>query len=273
MIIEIRSFDGWLALQNQGASIKTLEIQIRKISKALQERGFRSVPSSTEANPRDHVKSISTTEADTNLIRRIGSPQYAISTPHNRRLMFESRQTTIPFPCRLNDYYCEEMKGSYGPQFLEAYSYEASHIDNSIPQKEKDPGSFTLPCYINNVCFDNALADLGAGVSVMPLLTYLNLGLGELAHLSCLLNSQLDCEFTKGIAVNVLVGVLKVLIRVPSFGVFVRVEPVGGDDIRMFVGLVWGQRLVFTCGSVMGYGLRMEIGGGRRHREATKRKK
>ncbi|GKC41186.1 putative reverse transcriptase domain-containing protein, partial [Tanacetum coccineum] len=26
--------------------------------------------------------------------------------------MFESRQTTIPFPSRLNDYYCEEKKGS-----------------------------------------------------------------------------------------------------------------------------------------------------------------
>ncbi|GKA69693.1 hypothetical protein Tco_0775757, partial [Tanacetum coccineum] len=35
-------------------------------------------------------------------------------------------------------------KGSYGPQFSEAYS-EASHINSSIPQKEKDPGSFTLP--------------------------------------------------------------------------------------------------------------------------------
>ncbi|GJS94954.1 ribonuclease H-like domain-containing protein [Tanacetum coccineum] len=76
--------------------------------------------------------------------------------------MFEARQTTIPFPSRLNDYYCEEKKGSYGPQFSEAYSYGASHIDNSIPRKEKDPRSFTLPCYINNVCFDNALADLGA---------------------------------------------------------------------------------------------------------------
>ncbi|GKB98967.1 hypothetical protein Tco_0985104, partial [Tanacetum coccineum] len=44
----------------------------------------------------------------------------------------------------------------------EAYSYGASHIDNSIPRNEKDLGSFTLPCYISNVCFDNALADLGA---------------------------------------------------------------------------------------------------------------
>ncbi|GKE41738.1 hypothetical protein Tco_1469022 [Tanacetum coccineum] len=53
-----------------------------------------------------------------------------------------------------------EKKGSYGPQFSKAYSYEALHIDKSIPQKEKDPWSFTLPCYINNVCFENALADL-----------------------------------------------------------------------------------------------------------------
>nr|GEV00982.1 hypothetical protein [Tanacetum cinerariifolium] len=64
---------------------------------------------------------------------------------------------------------------SYGPQFLKAYSYGASH--NSIPRKEKDLGSFTLPCFINNFFFNNALADLGASVSVMPLLTYLNLGL------------------------------------------------------------------------------------------------
>ncbi|GKA40969.1 hypothetical protein Tco_0733562 [Tanacetum coccineum] len=50
---------------NQGASIKTLEIQIGQMSKVLRERGFGSLPSSTETNPRDHVKSISTTvEAD-----------------------------------------------------------------------------------------------------------------------------------------------------------------------------------------------------------------
>ncbi|GJX72499.1 hypothetical protein Tco_0309670, partial [Tanacetum coccineum] len=31
------------------------------MSKVLQERGFESLPSSIEANPRDQVKSISTT--------------------------------------------------------------------------------------------------------------------------------------------------------------------------------------------------------------------
>ncbi|GJZ51567.1 hypothetical protein Tco_0606082 [Tanacetum coccineum] len=60
------------AIRNQGASIKTLEIQIGQMSKVLQERGFGSLPSSTEINPRDQVKSISTAKADFFEIRRIG---------------------------------------------------------------------------------------------------------------------------------------------------------------------------------------------------------
>ncbi|GKF99573.1 hypothetical protein Tco_0301264, partial [Tanacetum coccineum] len=132
------------------------------MSKVLQERGFESLPITTETNPRDHVKTISTSvKADMTPIHHIGSSQYAVSAQQNSKLMFESRRTTIPFLSCLNDYYYDEKKALYGPQFLEANSYEASHIDNSIPRNEKDPRSFTLPCYINNVFFDNALADLG----------------------------------------------------------------------------------------------------------------
>ncbi|GJT21973.1 zinc finger, CCHC-type containing protein [Tanacetum coccineum] len=117
-----------------------------------------------------------------------------------------TRQMTIPFPSRLNGYYCEENKGSYVPQFLEAYS-EASQ---SIPQKEKDPGSFTLPCFINNVCFDNSLVDLGASVSVMPLSTYLNLGLGKLAHTKLTVElANRTVKYPKRIAENVLVSISK----------------------------------------------------------------
>ncbi|GKA54119.1 NUDIX hydrolase 6-like protein [Tanacetum coccineum] len=179
MIKEIRASTD-AAIRNQGASITTLEIQIGQMSKVLQEIGFGSLPSSTEANPRDHVKSISTiVEADTNPIRRMGSSQYAVSRSQNRIIW-----TAI--------------LGS---------SYEASHIDNSIPRKEKDLGSFTLPCYINNVCFNNALADLGASVSVMPLSTYLNLGLGELAHTKLTVElADRTAKYPKGIAKNVLVG-------------------------------------------------------------------
>ncbi|GJS01578.1 hypothetical protein Tco_0318086 [Tanacetum coccineum] len=93
------------AIRNQGASIKTLEIQIGQMSKVLQERGFRSLPSSTETKPRDQVKLISTTiEANSHPIRRIGSYQYAVSTGQNK-------------------------------------AYGASHINDTIPQKEKTPRS------------------------------------------------------------------------------------------------------------------------------------
>ncbi|GJY74910.1 retrovirus-related pol polyprotein from transposon TNT 1-94 [Tanacetum coccineum] len=147
-------------------------VQIRKLQ---QEIGLEAYQTLQKLLLRDHVKSILTTaKADSNLIRRIGSPQYVVSTGQN------------------------------------TYSYGASHIDNSIPRKEKDPRSFTLPSYINNVCFDNALADLGASVSVMPLLTYLNLGLGELAHTKLTVElANRIVKYPKGIAENVLVGIDK----------------------------------------------------------------
>ncbi|GJT08911.1 pyruvate dehydrogenase (acetyl-transferring) kinase, mitochondrial [Tanacetum coccineum] len=117
-------------------------------------------------------------------------------------LGFYQRNNANPF--HLNGYYYEEKKGSYRPQFAEAYS-KASHINNSIPKKEKDLRSFTLPCFINNVCFDNALVDLGANVSVMPLSTYLNLGLGELAHTKLTVElADRTVKYPKGIAKNML---------------------------------------------------------------------
>ncbi|GJV38721.1 mitochondrial proton/calcium exchanger protein-like protein isoform X1 [Tanacetum coccineum] len=209
LIKEIRASTD-AAIRNQGASIKTLEIQIRKMSKVLQERGFGSLLSSTETNPRDQVKSISTTiKADERSIRRIGSSQYTISTGLNNILSYKARQATVPFPSHLNSYYCKDKEGSYGPRFTKAIG--TSNIHDTIPRKEKDPGSFTPPCFINDVFFDNALVDLGASVSVMPLVTYFKLGLGELVHTKLTVElADKTVKYSKGIAKNVLVGIGKI---------------------------------------------------------------
>ncbi|GJW34649.1 hypothetical protein Tco_0057569 [Tanacetum coccineum] len=87
------------------------------------------------------------------------SNQYIVSTGQNSTPLYKARQTTVPFASRLYNHYCEE-EGNYGLKFTETCG--ASHINNVIPRKEKDPGSFTLPCFINDFCFDNALVDLGA---------------------------------------------------------------------------------------------------------------
>ncbi|GJX08103.1 reverse transcriptase domain-containing protein [Tanacetum coccineum] len=47
------------------------------------------------------------------------------------------------------------------------------------PSNERDPGSFTIPCNIGQLHIDNALADLGASISLMPYTMYKKLGLGE----------------------------------------------------------------------------------------------
>ncbi|GKB19633.1 glycosyl transferase, family 8 protein [Tanacetum coccineum] len=91
---------------------------------------------------------------------------------------------------------------------LDAYSIGTTLGNNALPQKEKEPRSFTLPCYINNVCFEKALADLGASVSVMSFSTYANLGLGELAHSKLTVElADRTVKHPKGIAENILVGI------------------------------------------------------------------
>ncbi|GKA56199.1 RNA-directed DNA polymerase [Tanacetum coccineum] len=97
------------AIRNQGASIKTLEIQIGQMSKVLQERGTGGLPGSTEPNPRDHVKSISTAKANSSAICRIGSGPYAVLDAQYNSLSSE----TVLFPSRLHGYYCDDWKEAH----------------------------------------------------------------------------------------------------------------------------------------------------------------
>ncbi|GJS72783.1 lysophospholipid acyltransferase 1-like protein [Tanacetum coccineum] len=195
------------------------------MSKVLQERGSGSLPSSTKTNPRNHVKSITTTEE-----------AEALKEDDKMQLIKLSR-VTIPFPVGLreNRYDKKEVlkelkklqvNSKKSATSLRRFLKEKSKIKKEIkaimnvhcstilkddlPSKEKDLGSFTLPCYINNMCFDKALADLGASISVMPYSTFTNLGLGKLAPTKLIIElADKSVKRPKGIAENVLVGIDK----------------------------------------------------------------
>nr|GEX75419.1 retrotransposon protein [Tanacetum cinerariifolium] len=158
------------AIRNQGASIKTLKLQIKQMSKVLQERGFRCLPSSTEINPKDQVKSISTATTDLSDICHMETSLYAISVPQHRYIF----PKTIPFPRRLYNYCCDGLMEAHEVKILDA-------INHNLPQKKRSMELY-LAFFINNVCFDKALVNLGASVSVLPFSTYINLGLGGLSH-------------------------------------------------------------------------------------------
>ena len=52
-------------------------------------------------------------------------------------------------------------------------------IENKLPAKLKDPGSFSISCLIGNAYIDRALRDFGSSVSLTPLFLCKKLDLGE----------------------------------------------------------------------------------------------
>ncbi|GJU55616.1 ribonuclease H-like domain-containing protein [Tanacetum coccineum] len=187
IIKEIRaSIDA--AIRNQGASFKTLEIQIRQMSKVLQERG---------CGP------------------------YAISGTQHRNILSE----IVPFPGRLLNFGCDDWREAQDMKILDAY-------DHTLSQKEKDPRSFTLPCFIHNICFDNALVDLGASVSVMPFSTFTNLDLGILSHTRLTIKlADRTIKQPRGIAENVLVRICKFIFPID----FIILDILEDDDVPLFL--------------------------------------
>ncbi|XP_031271095.1 uncharacterized protein LOC116129498 [Pistacia vera] len=84
-----------------------------------------------------------------------------------------------------------------------------------LPQKLRDPKSFTIPCTIGNVHFAKVLCDLGASVNLMPFSIYKKLGLGEvkptIIHLQLVDRS---IKYLRGVVEDVLIKVDKLFFLV-----------------------------------------------------------
>ncbi|GJS64136.1 DNA-directed DNA polymerase [Tanacetum coccineum] len=86
---------------------------------------------------------------------------------------------------------------------------------NKLPSKEKDPGSFTIPYDIGQLHINNALADLGASISLMPYTMYKKLGLGELkASRMSLELADRSIQYPRGIIENTLIKVDKFILPI-----------------------------------------------------------
>ena len=106
-------------------------------------------------------------------------------------------------------------------------------IRNELPPKEKDPGSFTLPCLIGNLEISNALADLGASISIMPYSMFLRLGVGNLKTIKMDIEmADKTMQSPKGIVENVLVKIDRFVFPVD----FVILEITEDDKIPIILG-------------------------------------
>uniref|UniRef100_A0A151UGD6 Reverse transcriptase domain-containing protein n=1 Tax=Cajanus cajan TaxID=3821 RepID=A0A151UGD6_CAJCA len=81
-----------------------------------------------------------------------------------------------------------------------------------IPDKCKDPGTFTIPCIIGDRKFANALLDLGASINVMPMSIFNSLSLGPLKPIGVVIQlANRSTAHPTGVIEDVLVRVDKLI--------------------------------------------------------------
>ncbi|GJX62558.1 homeodomain-like protein [Tanacetum coccineum] len=78
-------------------------------------------------------------------------------------------------------------------------------LQNELPPKEKDLGSFILPCTIGTTTVSNALADLGASINIMPFFLFKRLGLRNPKPINMVIEmADRSMQSPKGIIENVI---------------------------------------------------------------------
>ncbi|KAK5825727.1 hypothetical protein PVK06_020589 [Gossypium arboreum] len=122
-------------------------------------------------------------------------------------------------------------------------------LQNKLPTKLKDPGSFTIPCLIGSLNVEQALADLGASINLMPYKMFKQLGLGEPkpTRMSIQLADR-SVKYPKGIIEDVLVKVDKFTFPVD----FVVLDM--DEDVE--VPLILGHPFLTTARAVIDRNLR-----------------
>ncbi|GJR22441.1 protein kinase-like domain, concanavalin A-like lectin/glucanase domain protein [Tanacetum coccineum] len=123
---------------------------------------------------------------------------------------------------------------------LEASLKKKREEPKKVKQNEQDPGSFILPCSIRKLDFKNALADLGANISIMPFSMYKRLGIGKLEPINMVIEMADNTKCTpKGIVENLLIKIDRFIFPVD----FVILDMV--ENIRM--PIILGRPLLATA--------------------------
>ncbi|KAA3483471.1 Transposon Ty3-I Gag-Pol polyprotein [Gossypium australe] len=188
-------------------SVKEVTNAIEQLTKLMSERPQGRLPSNTKINPKEQIQAITAQDS-----KGLEEPNLM---PENK--VDEEYQPRIPYPEAIKRDDSEEQLGKFlkllkklhinlpllealfqmpdSRKFLKQLLTNKRKIDeehhvelnatcsvilqNRLPQKLKDPGSFTIPCLIGSLNIDSALADLGASINVMPYSLFKRLGLGK----------------------------------------------------------------------------------------------
>ncbi|XP_048231226.1 uncharacterized protein LOC125370270 [Ricinus communis] len=104
---------------------------------------------------------------------------------------------------------------------------------NKLPKKQHDPWSFTIPCVIGNLTINDALADLGASINVIPYNLFAKLRLGETKPTRIIELADTSVKYRRGIVHNVLIQVNKFIFPIN----FVILDMDGKSSVPLTLGI------------------------------------
>ncbi|KAL5549220.1 hypothetical protein UlMin_004451 [Ulmus minor] len=198
-------------IQSQAASLRNLENQVGQLANELKNRPPGTLPSNTESPKRDgkeHCKAITLRGGNTLEAPEIKEKnqkdlvscqeeenneqgnfeEESKEAEKSREKSGENLHINIPLVEALEQMpnYVKFMKDMltkkrrFGEFKTVALTRECSVVlQNKLPPKLKDPGSFAIPCSIGNRYFGKTLCDLGASINLMPMSIFKKLGIGE----------------------------------------------------------------------------------------------
>ncbi|PIN12571.1 DNA-directed DNA polymerase [Handroanthus impetiginosus] len=216
-------------MASTAANFKTMETQIGQLANAINSRPQGSLTRNTEPNPRQDSKA----QCQAVTLRNGRELQEVIKEPtksKEKEVISEKKEKEVEAPLEklhINIPFAEalEQMPSYvkfmkdilskkrriGDYKTVALTEECSAIiQNKLPPKLKDPGSFTIPCTIGTHFSGKALCDLGASINLMSYSIYRTLGLGEAKPTSITLQlPDRSLTYPKGVIEDILVKVDK----------------------------------------------------------------
>ncbi|KAK1411651.1 hypothetical protein QVD17_38208 [Tagetes erecta] len=238
-------------IQGQSAALQSLERTVGQLSSQLSERKQGELPSFIETNPKAHVKVVTTRSGRTSCVDKVvpcgdevvdeeiemeappdtvqqrlrpasiaqpeeSAPKASDTPPRlHINLPFVEALTQMPKYAKfLKDLLSNKKKLEELSTVI--LSEECSAVlQSKLPQKKTDPGSFTIPCLIGSLSVNNALADLGASINLMPYAMFSRLDLGEPkpTRMSIQLADR-SIKYPRGIVENLLVKVDKFIFPV-----------------------------------------------------------
>ncbi|XP_070005624.1 uncharacterized protein [Nicotiana sylvestris] len=201
-------------METQNSSLKNLKIQLSQLAALVSEKIQGPLPSNIEKNPKGHLKAItlwSGKELDEPYADRQEKNQTKQQVDKSNNFEKPSEPSKEKEIKNKEEKISEKCKKKLEEVSVVILTEKCSAIlQNKLPQKLGDPGSFIIPCTLGGVYFEKALCDSGASINLMPFSIFRKLDLGKMKDIRVSLHfADQSTKKPKGIIENVLVRVDK----------------------------------------------------------------